>query len=52
MVPKKRKRLAKPLSDKQRAADDELRALLRNADLKKFDTALKKAVAPIAKTRA
>ena len=47
-MPRKRtsKQKEKPISDKQRAADDTLRALLRNADLKTFDKALAKAIKP------
>jgi hypothetical protein len=41
---KPHKKTIKPISDKQRAADDELREVLRNADLKKFGEALKKVV--------
>lgn len=43
---KRRKLVDKPISEKQRAADNELRALLQNADLGKFDKALKKAISP------
>jgi hypothetical protein len=43
-VPKKKPKPPRPLSDKQRASDDALRDLLRNADLKKFDRALGKAI--------
>jgi hypothetical protein len=39
-----KRRKPKPLSEKQRRADDELRELLKNADLKKFGEALKKVV--------
>ena len=41
-APKKRK----PLSEKQRESDEKLREELRNFDLKKFDKALDKAIAP------
>jgi hypothetical protein len=44
-VPKKRK-ATKPITEKQRAKDDELRALLHNVDMEKFKRLLKKAVAP------
>jgi hypothetical protein len=36
----------KPISDKQRESDERLREELRNFDLKKFDEALDKAIAP------
>jgi len=42
----RRKGKAKPLSEKQRADDDRLRAVLRDADLKAFDRALAKAIDP------
>ncbi len=41
-APKKKK----PLSEKQKRADEELREELRHFDLKKFDKALDKAIAP------
>ena len=34
----------KPVSEKQRAEDEKLRESLRNADLKTFDKALRKAL--------
>jgi hypothetical protein len=43
----KRRKPAKPLSAKQQASDDELRALLRHVDMDKFTELLKKAVAPM-----
>ena len=43
---RKSKKPAKPISEKQRAADDELRAELRNVDMEKFKGLLRKAVAP------
>ena len=46
-MPKRSKKPAKPISEKQRAKDDELRALLHNVDMGKFKGLLKKAVAPI-----
>jgi hypothetical protein len=45
-MPKRSKKPAKPISEKQRAKDDELRALLHNVDMRKFGQLLKKAVAP------
>jgi hypothetical protein len=42
VTPKKKPK--KPVSEKQRASDEKLRAELRNFDLKKFDKALEKAV--------
>jgi hypothetical protein len=47
-TPKKSK---KPVSAKQRAEDDKLRTILQDADLKKFDEALIKAVHPSKKKR-
>jgi hypothetical protein len=35
---------AKPISERQRAKDEQLREELRNFDLKKFDEALEKAI--------
>jgi hypothetical protein len=42
----KRSKKKRPLTEKQRASDDALRAELKNFDLKKFDKALEKAVNP------
>jgi hypothetical protein len=39
----------KPISEKQRESDEKLREELRNFDLKKFDTALEKAIKPTRK---
>ena len=36
----------KPISEKQRAKDEELREELRHFDLKKFDKLLEKAIRP------
>ena len=36
----------KPISEKQRISDEKLREELRNLDLKKFDRALDKVIAP------
>ena len=41
-APKKKK----PISETQRESDEKLREELRNFDLKKFDEALDKAIAP------
>ena len=46
MPPKRKRKKSKPISEKQRAADDALRAQLENFDLKKFDGLLGKAIAP------
>ena len=43
---RKSKKPAKPISEKQRAKDNELREQLRHFDLKKFDTLLEKAISP------
>jgi hypothetical protein len=45
-MPKRLKKPVKPITAKQRAADDELRALLHNVDMEKFGQLLKKAVKP------
>jgi hypothetical protein len=50
VVTKKRGQKHKPISEKQRAEDDELRERIRHIDMKKFDDLLAKAVKP--KTRA
>jgi hypothetical protein len=41
---KPHKKPSKPISEKQRAEDDKLREVLRNADLKKFGEGLKKVI--------
>jgi hypothetical protein len=41
---RKKKRPAKPLTEKQRVADEQLREALRKADLKTFDRALSRAI--------
>jgi len=43
-MPKIRRKKPKPVTEKQRASDEELREKLRNADLKTFDKALGKAI--------
>lgn len=45
-MPKRSRKPVKPISEKQRAADDELRAVLCNVDMGKFKQLLKKAVIP------
>jgi hypothetical protein len=42
----KRSKKSKPLSEKQRASDDELRKELENFDVKKFGKLLEKAIHP------
>jgi hypothetical protein len=46
------RKLAKPIGEKQRAADEKLREELRNFDLKKFDKILEKAIKSTAKSNA
>jgi hypothetical protein len=46
-VTNKRSKLQKPISGKQRAADEKLREELRHFDLKKFDKVLEKAIGPV-----
>ena len=43
-MPRKPSKKRKPVSEKQRESDEKLREELRNADLRKFDKALAKAV--------
>jgi hypothetical protein len=48
-VPRKRQTgsaAKRPVGEKQRAEDEKLRDMLRDADLKKFDKTLAKAVKP------
>lgn len=45
-MPKRPRKPVKPISEKQRAADNELREQLRHIDLEKFDKLLAKAVNP------
>jgi len=45
-VTKKPSKQKKPLSEKQRKSDEELRDALKRFDLKKFDKALGRAIAP------
>jgi len=44
-MPRLRKK-PKPITEKQRTIDDELREKLRKADLKKFDRALERVIRP------
>jgi hypothetical protein len=43
-VPRRKSPKKKPISDKQRAADEKLRDELRHFDLKKFDKLLEKTI--------
>ena len=43
---RKRKKPPKPISAKQRAADDELREKIKRIDLDQFDKLLEKAIHP------
>jgi hypothetical protein len=50
-VPRKKpppgeKAVKHPVSEKTRAEDERLREMLRNADLKRFDKAIQKAISP------